>query len=90
MMKTRRIACCLPLFLLLACGEKEPEPQPAHPAVRVTLQEASAFGASLVFNTVEAVTVRYGWTESPASPVLDQQLETESTAPCRLELSLGA
>ncbi|MBQ3722635.1 MAG: DUF4855 domain-containing protein [Bacteroidales bacterium] len=88
-MKTRRIAFCLPLFLLLAaCGEKEPEPQPAHPAVRVTLQETSAFGVSLVFNTVEAVTVRYGWVAAPADPTLDQQLETDSTGPCRLELSL--
>ena len=88
-MKPCRIARCLPwLFLLAACGEKGPEPQPAHPAVRVTLQEASAFGAALVFNTIDVVTVRYGWAEQPAAPVLDRELQTASTGDCRLELSL--
>lgn len=85
----RRAASLLAVLLLFAaCGEKEPEVQPAHPAIRVTLQEASAFGASLLFQTIDVVSIRYGYAPSPESPALDRTLETPSAGQERIETKL--
>ena len=86
-MLRRRYLLMMILFLLAACGEKEPEVPPAQPAIRVTLQQVSAFRATLVFNTIETVRIRYGYAVGEA-PALTLTLETESAGSCRLETVL--
>ena len=78
----------LTLLLLASCGEKGPETQPAHPAIRVTLQDVSASRAALVFNTIETAAIRYGY-GTGATPALTHSLETPSAGQERLELVLS-
>ena len=75
------------LLLCAACGEKGPEVRPAHPAVRVTLEEVSAFQAKLVFQTIEVTTVRYGYAAGSV-PALTLSLETGNSGQSRMELTL--
>ena len=79
-MLRRRTILLLSLLLPVACGEKGPEPQPAHPAIRVTLQDASAYRATLVFNTIETAEIRYGCAAGQ-TPSLTHSLETPSRMP---------
>ncbi|MBR1575108.1 MAG: DUF4855 domain-containing protein [Bacteroidales bacterium] len=83
----RQLLTAFLVLLSAACGPDEPPVQPAHPAVRVTLEEVSAFQAKLVLQTVEATTVRYGCASS-GTPVLDGSLETGTAEPFRTELIL--
>ena len=82
------LALAFGLFLLASCGGKEPEVKPASPAIRVTLEEVSAFQAKLVFETIQTVTIRYGLAAGDATPVLDQTLETGSDGQHRIEWTL--
>lgn len=76
------------LLLLAGCGEKEPEVKPANPAIRVTLQEVSAFQAELLFETIETVTIRYGLALGEATPTLDRTMEIASPGRQRIEWTL--
>ena len=82
------LALAFGLFLLASCGGKEPEVKPASPAIRVTLEEVSAFQAQLVFETIQTVTIRYGLAAGDATPALDQSLETGSDGQHRIEWTL--
>ena len=72
------------LLLSAACGRKEPAAEPAIPAVRAELVEATAYEASFTVQAVNAAVLRYGADES-----LPLTQETGSTGPvtCALNLS---
>ena len=72
------------LLLSAACGRKEPAAEPAIPAVRAELVEATATEASFTVQAVNAAVLRYGADES-----LPYSQETGSTGPvtCALNLS---
>ncbi len=77
--------CFITAFLLLlaACGEKEPAVEPILPAIRVTLEESTAFSVCFTVNTIDCSEVRYGLTRE-----LPYSSPTGSTGPVRLNLKL--
>ena len=72
------------LLLLVSCGRKEPDAEPAIPAVRAELLESTAFEASFSVQAVNAVSLSYGTDER-----MPLSLETGSSGPvtCILHLS---
>ena len=71
------------LLLLAACGRKEPAAEPAIPAVRAELVEATAFEATFSVQTENAVSLRYGVDER-----MSLSLETGSSGPATCVLRL--
>ena len=72
------------LLLSAACGRKEPVVEPAIPAVRAELIEATADEASFTVQAVNSATLRYGIDEN-----LDLSKETGSTGPVTCALTLS-
>ena len=72
------------LLLSAACGRKEPAAEPAIPAVRAELIEATAYEASFSVQALNAVSLRYGTDER-----MSLSLDTGSSGPvtCVLDLS---
>ena len=72
------------LLLLASCGKKEPDAEPAIPAVRAELLECAAFEASFSVQAVNTVSVSYGTDER-----MPLSLETGTSGPvtCILHLS---
>ena len=64
------------LLLLAACGRKEPDADPAIPAVRAELLEVTAFEALFSVQALHTVTLRFGTDER-----MSQSLETDSSGP---------
>ena len=76
------------VFLLLAgCGPKEEIPV-YKPAIRVTLEEASAFQARLTILCVDAASVQYGYAVGEAVPSLTETLSVVTPSSTRIELFL--
>jgi hypothetical protein len=71
------------ILLLASCGGKETAVEPAQPAIRITLEEVTAFQARLTLNTIDCSKVRYGVTGET-----DRQLDVPSTGAERLPLLL--
>ena len=71
------------LLLSAACGRKEPAAEPAIPAVRAELVEATAYEASFTVQAVNAAVLRYGADES-----LPLTQETGTTGPVTCDLTL--
>ena len=72
------------LLLSAACGREEPAAEPAIPAVRAELVEATATEASFTVQAVHAATLRYGSDER-----LSRTQETGSTGPVTCTLTLS-
>ena len=62
-MRNRFIHILAALLLLASCGGKENRREPAQPALRAELEEASAFWASFSIQCVECASLRYGLDE---------------------------
>ena len=76
------------LFLgLVSCGPGEPE-SAYEPAVRVELQDVSAFRASFTLKTIDAASVRYGVGTSVA-PEMNLEALTGSLKSTDLTISVG-
>lgn len=72
------------LLLSVACGRKEPAAEPAIPAVRAELTEATAFDATFTVQAVNAVTLRYGIDER-----MSLSIDTGSEGPVTCVLNLS-
>lgn len=70
------------LFLLLAaCREKEPAGQPGQPAIRLELQQAGAFQATVSVSSLHATAIAYGVAMANGeTPPMEQRVETGSDA----------
>lgn len=72
------------LLLSAACGRKEPAAEPAIPAVRAELVEATAYEASFTVQAVNTATLRYGTDET-----LSLTYDTGSSGPVTCVLTLS-
>lgn len=85
-----RFRCFITAFLLLGLASCKPGEKETvyEPAVRLELQDVSAHTASFALKTVDAASVKYGVGTSEA-PVMDKEIQTETTGPSDLTLSVG-